>query len=178
MVRFPSCLSCRLARAVPLALALSVLPLALGAQQAAHPCPRGPADDEATLVSVVLPGAAVPIRRAVDSTLADLHYRVSAGESSLDQWVTEARFGWPEGSEQAGRADAPDPGVQVIVDLSADTAGTIVRVAASAVCLTGTMAESRRPGSPESAIETVSAVQVASEIRRRVTAQNEAAGAH
>jgi hypothetical protein len=30
------------------------------------------------------------------------------------------------------------------------------------------MAESRRPGSPEAAIETVSAVQVASEIRRRM----------
>ena len=56
-----------------------------------------------------------------------------------------------------------------------------LRVAASAVCLTGTMAESRRPGSPESAIETVSAVQVASEIRRQAAqqgGQDEAAGAH
>ncbi|HJP56073.1 MAG TPA: hypothetical protein VJ847_03505 [Gemmatimonadales bacterium] len=166
---------------LPPALALALLPAGLAAQQGPHPCPHGAADDEATLVSVVIPGSGVPLRRAVDSVLARLHYRVSAGESSLDQWVTEAKFGWPEGSELAGKADAPDPGVQVIVDLSPDSAGTMVRVAASAVCLTGTMAESRRPGSPELAIETVSAVQVASEIRRQAAqqgGQDEAAGAH
>jgi hypothetical protein len=125
------------------------------------------------MVSVVVPGGGLRLRQAVDSTLSTLGYRVSGAQSALDQWVTEAKFGWPAGSDLAGRADAPDPGVQVIVDLEPDTAGTMVHVAASAVCLVGTLAESRRPGSPETAIETVSAVQVASEIRRRVQGQGD-----
>lgn len=131
-------------------------------------CPHGAADDDATMVTIVVAGNRVRLRQAVDSALAALSYRVSAAQSALDQWVTESKFGWPAGSDLAGRADAPDPGVQVIVDLEPDTAGTMVHVAASAVCLVGTMAESRRPGSPEMAIETVSAVQVASEVRRRM----------
>jgi hypothetical protein len=138
------------------------------AQQPARPCAHGAADDDATMVSVVVAGNRVRLRQVVDSVLAGLRYQVSSSQSSLDQWVTESKFGWPDGSELAGKAGAPDPGVQVIVDLEADTAGTMVHVAASAVCLVGTMAESRRPGSPEMAIETVSAVQVASEIRRRM----------
>lgn len=145
----------------------------------ARTCPHGAADDDATMVSVVVAGNRVRLRQAVDSALATLSYRVSAAQSALDQWVTESKFGWPAGSDLAGRPDAPDPGVQVIVDLEPDTAGTMVHVAASAVCLVGTLAESRRPGSPEMAIETVSAVQVASEIRRRMAEEggNRTAGA-
>ncbi len=154
-----------------LSIAATISAMPARAQQpasGARSCPHGAADDEATMVSVVVAGDRVHLRRVVDSALATLNYRVSPAQSSLDQWVTESRFGWPAGSDLAGRPDAPDPGVQVIVDLEADTAGTMVHVAASAVCLVGTMAESRRPGSPEMAIETVSAVQVASEIRRRM----------
>jgi hypothetical protein len=141
-------------------------------------CPHGPADDEATMVSVVVAGSRIRLRQVIDSTLALLHYRVSANQSALDQWVTESKFGWPPGSDLAGKPGAPDPGVQVIVDLEPDTAGTMVHVAASAVCLVGTMAESRRPGSPEMALETVSAVRVASEIRRQMAeeAGNRTAG--
>ena len=152
-------------------------PVAARAQQpapAAPACPHGVADDEATMVSVVVPGDTLRLHLVVDSVLADLHYTLSRAETTPDQWVTLSKFGWPEGSELAGKAAAPDPGVQIIVDLEPDTAGTMVHVAASAVCLVGTMAESRRPGSPEMAIETVSAVQVASEIRRRM--ENRTAG--
>ena len=152
----------------PLILA-ALLGVPARAQQPAAPaCPHGAADDEATMVSVVVPGDGVRLHLVVDSVLADLHYTLSAAETTPDQWVTLSKFGWPDGSELAGKPGAPDPGVQVIVDLEPDTAGTMVHVAASAVCLVGTMAESRRPGSPEMAIETVSAVQVASEIRRRM----------
>ena len=161
-------------------LAASGAATAAAQQTAAAPrsCPLGPADDDATMVSVVVSGSRIRLRHVVDSTLALLSYRISAGQTSLDQWVTESKFGWPAGSDLAGKPDAPDPGVQVIVDLESDTAGTMVHVAASAVCLVGTMAESRRPGSPEMAIETVSAVQVASEIRRRMAeeAGNRTAG--
>ena len=141
---------------------------AAGQQPVAPACPHGAADDEATMVSVVVPASGIGLHRVIDSVLADLHYTLSAAETTPEQWVTQSKFGWPDGSELAGKAGAPDPGVQVIVDLEPDTGGTMVHVAASAVCLVGTMAESRRPGSPEMAIETVSAVQVASEIRRRV----------
>lgn len=157
-----------LPRAAALAAALVSVPALATAQQPPPPraCPRGAADDDATMVSVVVAGNRIRLRQVVDSTLVLLNYRVSTGQTSLDQWVTEPKFGWPASSGLAGKPDAPDPGVQVIVDLEPDTAGTMVHVAASAVCLVGTMAESRRPGSPEMAIETVSAVQVASEIRR------------
>ena len=155
-----------LAAALP-AAALLGGPSTARAQQpalAAPACPHGAADDQATMVSVVVPGDSLRLHLVVDSVLADLHYTLSAAETTPDQWVTLSKFG----------AAAPDPGVQIIVDLEPDTAGTMVHVAASAVCLVGTMAESRRPGSPEMAIETVSAVQVASEIRRRM--ENRTAG--
>lgn len=156
-------------RSVRLLLLAALAAAPAAAQQPAVPtCPHGAADDEATMVSVVVPGDRGGLRLVIDSVLADLHYRLSSAETSPDQWVTLAKPGWPDGSELAGKAGAPDPGVQVIVDLEPDTGGTVVHVAASAVCLVGTMAESRRPGSPEMAIETVSAVQVASEIRRRM----------
>jgi len=149
-------------------LAILTAAPAAAQQPVAPACPHGAADDEATMVSVVVPATGVRLHLVIDSVLAELHYTLSTAETTPDQWVTQSKFGWPDGSELAGKADAPDPGVQVIVDLEPDTGGTMVHVAASAVCLVGTMAESRRPGSPEMAIETVSAVQVASEIRRRV----------
>jgi hypothetical protein len=152
-----------------LLLAATLLGAPAAAQQPVAPtCPHGAADDEATMVSVVVPATGPGLHLVIDSVLADLRYTLSAAETTPEQWVTQSKFGWPDGSELAGKAGAPDPGVQVIVDLEPDTGGTMVHVAASAVCLVGTMAESRRPGSPEMAIETVSAVQVASEIRRRV----------
>ena len=168
----------RISTAITVLLACAPAMAAAQTAAAAGSCPHGPADDDATMVSVVVAGNRIRLRQAVDSTLALLNYRISAGQTSLDQWVTESKFGWPAGSDLAGKPDAPDPGVQVIVDLEPDTAGTMVHVAASAVCLVGTMAESRRPGSPEMAIETVSAVQVASEIRRRMAeeAGNRTAG--
>ena len=103
------------------------------AQQPAVPsCPHGAADDEATMVSVVVAGDPVALHLVIDSVLTDLHYRLSTAESSLDQWVTQSKFGWPDGSELAGKAGAPDPGVQVIVDLEPDTGGTMVAVPLSA----------------------------------------------
>ena len=68
------------------------------AQQPAVPsCPHGAADDEATMVSVVVAGDPVALHLVIDSVLTDLHYRLSTAESSLDQWVTQSKFGWPDG---------------------------------------------------------------------------------
>jgi hypothetical protein len=153
-----------------LAAGLIMLPMAVRAQQSPDStirCPRGAADEEATMVSAQVAATLRELNVAVDSALHDLGYRVSTAESGVEQWVTVPRRTWPAGAGQARWPADSNPGVQIIVDVSPDSAGLRLSVAASAVCLVGTMAASKRPGSPESAIETMSAMEVASEVLRR-----------
>ena len=157
-----------------LAAVMSAMPVAAGAQQpadsAAVHCPRGIADDEATMVSALVDAAPRELNTAIDSTLRGLGYRVNPAETGIEQWVTVPRRTWPVGAGQARWPADSNPGVQIIVDVAPDSAGLKLSVAASAVCLLGTMAESKRPGSPESAIETMSAMEVVTDVLQRVAA--------
>ncbi len=158
-------------------LTLTGLPVAAAGQtpadSAAAParCVRGQADEDATLVSAQVAATPTRLNATIDTVLRDLGYRVSTAETRLDQWVTLPRFAWPAGTEHENWHGADNPGVQVIVDVAPDSGGTRLSVAAAAVCLVGTLVESRRPGSVESMMETLSAVQVASEVTRRLQAQ-------
>lgn len=159
-------------RQIVLAAALMAVPMTVHAQQPSDStvvrCPRGAADDEATMVSALVAAAPRELNAAIDSTLHDLGYRVSTAETGVEQWVTVPRLAWPAGASQARWPADSNPGVQLIVDVTPDSTGLKLRVAASAVCLVGTMAESKRPGSPESAIETMSAMEAATAVLQRV----------
>ena len=149
-------------RAAALIIAQCVLAAALGAQQpdsSALRCPHGPADDQATLVSAAVAADSSRLAATIDTVLRDLAYRISSAETRPGQWVTLPRFSWPAGTDSAGWHGSENPGVELIVDVAADTVGLRLSVAAAAVCLTGTMAESRRPGSVEATLETVSAME-------------------
>jgi hypothetical protein len=161
----------------PLALLLCALAFAIPARRAAaqqpvatapDSCPRGAADDKSMMVSAVIADSLPRISATVDSVLRDLGYRPSVLESSIGQWVTLPRFDWPSGTERETWHGAESPGVQLVVDLEPAERGIQLRVAANAVCLVGTMAESERPNSVESKVETLSAMQVVTEIATRL----------
>jgi hypothetical protein len=161
----------------PLTLLLCALALAFparraGAQQPAatapDSCPRGAADDKSMMVSAVIADSLPRISATIDSVLSDLGYRLSVIESSIGQWVTLPRFDWPSGTEHETWHGTESPGVQLVVDLEPAERGIQLRVAANAVCLVGTMAESEGANSVESMVETLSVMQVATEVSTRL----------
>ena len=127
-------------------------------------CAGGPADDAATMVSVVIAQPFPVIATEVDSALQTLGYTVSLAESRPGQWVTMPRFTWPAGSENEGWHGTERPGVQLVVDLAEERGGTRFSVAASAVCRVST------PEGVETQLETVAALQVASAVATRLNA--------
>jgi hypothetical protein len=157
-------LLCALALAAPVRRAGAQQPVAT----APDSCPRGAADDKSMMVSAVIADSLPRISATINSVLSDLGYRLSVLESSIGQWVTLPRFDWPSGTERETWHGAESPGVQLVVDLEPAERGIRLRVAANAVCLVGTMAESERPNSVESMVETLSAMQVATEVSTRL----------
>ncbi|MBA2627700.1 MAG: hypothetical protein H0U85_06780 [Gemmatimonadales bacterium] len=158
---------------VPVVLASTAIAQAApSAAPAPATCADSRADDRATLVSVVVHDDLRHLGSAVDTVLAELGYRISGTESGIGQWVTVARFGWPAGSAQDAWHGVDQPGVQIVVDLSPDSGGTRLSIAAGAVCrVSADAAGEQRSASVENTIETVSAMEVATALARHLEEQ-------
>ncbi len=149
-----------------LLLELLAAPLRPVDAQQADTCPRGRADDQATMVSGTVVTPRFALRAAVDTALHSLGYRINPTQSRDDQWVTDARFRWPGGAPPEGWAHAANPGMEVVVDLAAHGDSTVMSIAASMVCRVAV--RERKPGEAEASLEASAALEVAEGIGHRL----------
>lgn len=147
-----------------------VLGLHTGAAAAQGPdgCPRGRADEKATMISGAVHAPHRVLAAAIDSALVSLGYHLNAQQSTPDQWVTEPRFAWPGGAPPEGWSGGDNPGVEVVVDLSGQGDSTRLSIAANTVCAVAAAAGTK-PGETESSLEATAALEVAQGVGQRLT---------
>lgn len=167
---FPECMTA-------VAVAASALVPGSARAQSAPACPGAAADDRSVLVSVIVADDAKRLGATIDTVLQDLGYHVSTAESGIGQWVTHPKLSWPQGAENDSWHGTAQPGVQLVVDVAPDSAGTRLSIAANAVCRVSPSADAEKaPGSVESQLESASAMEAAVGIGQHLALQRKPAG--